>query len=112
MSLRSSYIFFFAVARGFADDQVGKVRKGAVFAYGKSVGAFNKRTDVFREMLFCCRIAGVVHAAEGNGACSSCIGNFKRAVRAEVAYEFAAIFLECFYAHESIAVGLVKLIEF
>ena len=37
----------FAVACGFADDQVGKVRKGAVFAYGKSVGAFNKRADVF-----------------------------------------------------------------
>lgn len=31
----------FAVTCGFADDQVGKVRKGAVFAYGKSVGAFN-----------------------------------------------------------------------
>lgn len=42
-----------AVARGFANDQVGKVRKGAVFAYSKSVGTFNKRADVFREMLFC-----------------------------------------------------------
>lgn len=47
----------FAVACGFADDQVGKVRKGAVFAYGKSVGAFNKRADVFREMFFCCCIS-------------------------------------------------------
>ena len=47
----------FAVACGFADDQVGKVRKGAVFAYGKSVGAFNKRADVFWEMFFCCCIS-------------------------------------------------------
>ena len=30
---------------------------GAVLAYGKSVGAFNKRADVFREMLFCCCIS-------------------------------------------------------
>lgn len=37
----------FAVACGFADDQVGKVRKGEVFAYGKSVGAFNISGQMF-----------------------------------------------------------------
>lgn len=47
----------FAIACGFADDQIGKVCEGAVLAYGKSVGAFNKRTDVFRQMFFCCCIS-------------------------------------------------------
>lgn len=102
----------FAVACGFTDDQIGKVCEGAVLAYGKPVGAFNKWADVFREMLLRCCIAGVVHAAKGDSARSRCVGDFKRAVRAQVAYELAAIFLECLYAHEAIAVGLVEFIEF
>ena len=80
----------FAVARGFAHDHVGKIRKGAFVGQREAVRRLDERAQIRGQHRFCRRNGLVRHAAQRHRRRARRIHDLKRRVGAQKADELAA----------------------
>ena len=99
---------FLAIARGFAKNHVGEIRERALVRERETVRTFDKRAEVFRQHRFGVGDGLVIHAAQANGAGAGRIDQLKRAVRAQVTAQLAAVLL---VVHSVDEAGAARFVE-